>query len=78
MVKKWYLQQYRVVYKQFGWGIFLIMETAFIKNPSSQKLVSNVGVDGDALCKITKQNLFDTESRLAILFVNVLDWLSSI
>lgn len=25
-----YLQQYRVVYKQFGWGIFLIISTDFV------------------------------------------------
>lgn len=38
MAIKKYLQQYRVVYKQFGWGIFLIIEPDFIeKIPSASK-----------------------------------------
>lgn len=37
-IKK-YLQQYRVVYKQFGWGIFLIIVPDFcIENSFSVKI----------------------------------------
>lgn len=44
-----YLQQYRVVYKQFGWGIFLIIWSACV-NPLLKWNVSN-DVGNDALSK---------------------------
>lgn len=52
MIKK-YLQQYRVVYKQFGWGIFLIIEPDFggkkFPSASSEKIIQ-VGYPNWLMC----------------------------
>lgn len=74
-----YLQQYRVVYKQFGWGIFLIIEATFKYPPHK------IDYPMDALrhfAKFTNQ-MFDTEPLIVCIFflenslLNVLDSLKS-